>query len=368
MKLIKASKDLAAGMKISRGGFTKREHLILSIEEDDSNIINIEKSCDLICNLDAAIESFSDFKRGFYKTFDSVLDLRTMKSSEIEQMLLRNQTYPERSSSLLAFICALSSIIQKDLSHNRSVNNVENIINQAYASNSYWQQDVKDMVNICNTISKKGCSKIKHHVGVLDAKEEAKKSIELIKQCEDIDEDITHAFDLNCAYNYDNAALYIEILNNSADISKIFWIEEPIHFTEYHQLGDLQKGSDIPIAAGENAQNSIVLEQLMQDIKIVMPDLGRNCNPADLKRLATIQSEIKSRISIHNYGSQCLFDKTLNAYLEMKELESLEIDLSNNPLRNSRKNNINKLNIIQSGLEEKQLLTTREWRLTKYES
>ena len=331
MKFLHASKQLSAGMRISRGGFTRRDHILatpFNFQEDLVDSVAPDMWCDVIA-------SVHDFKRAIQVYSESIesVDL-LLPVDESYESLLRSETYPEKNSTLYAILCSLSTTYQlKSLPAKKmSIEVLERA--GCYASNSYWEDDVSTMIRNSSSIILNGVSVVKHHVGVSSAQDEAHRCNKLIEEALLRYPESLHCFDLNCAYDYDQALAFCRGI--SAELSgSILWIEEPLHHTMYPSLYRLQDHVSYPIAAGENAFGYHELLRLTNDIAFTMPDLGRNCDFLSLQRLAESAKFAGSKITLHNYGSSLLFHKTLQSYSRVGSLSYIECDFSRNPLFNS---------------------------------
>ena len=360
MKLVKYSKNLSQGMRISRGGFQKRTHWILTMKESDGIGLDITNSCDVIAEGQCINFDFNQIKF-FLKSVYEEGRLESCTMQELEESCLRSETYPSRSSSKYALLAAASTTTQL-LSLNLQVNpnTINRIAKDGYASNSYWLEDVDDMIIESKSLMDKGVQRIKHHVGVKTPQEEAVRCLRLMHKCLEYKPTSMHAFDLNCAYSYEEANTFIGTLEESSLRDHILWVEEPLHFNLYYRLKELQDNTSIPLAAGENATSVQELAELTGSIYMTMPDLGRNCNINDLSRLCKLSSHYRTIISPHNYGSQCLTQKTLKSFLIHKDLRYFEADLSDNPLRSDGEA-LSILSIIKNTFSESILNPSKIW-------
>ena len=331
MNFFSCGRTLKEGMRISRGGFTERVHLFANIESDFNQYkrrISINETNDII----ASGKDLKDILLKYHKDLKRV-DF-SLQASENYEKVLRDTTYPEQNSTLMALMSSLSTCYQlRDVQLSRNPEAIRSISDSLYASNSYWTKNLDEMVDLSLKIISRGVKKIKHHVGVLSPIEESRRCNILLDKILSKYPDSKHAFDLNCAYTFEDAREFLSNISPSF-VNHILWIEEPLHFNQYSLLGDLELTSQFPIAAGENALGIYELLSLTKAISYVMPDLGRNCDFNSLRLLIESSSKSNSKVTLHNYGSLCLLSKTLKAYTYYPELVNLEIDLSYNPLNN----------------------------------
>ena len=329
MNLFYFSQELNEGMRISRGGFSKRTHCIATPSKLNYTDVPISALCDVICDLKFLSANFN-----FYNALLSSADYASPAISSYESAC-RDITYPNKDSCLMSLLCSLSTASQM---HNGAyqvdVDSLDSISNNCYASNLYWIEDISLMVDKSLAVLADGVNNVKHHVGVSDPINEALRCNHILRQCLEVFPSSKHSFDLNCAYSFSDACLFVDNLDR-AFFDSILWIEEPLNFSEYLLLPAFQEYSCYPIAAGENAFSTLELKFLAKSIAYTMPDLGRNCDLVSLPSILNTAQDFSNKVTLHNYGSVSLFQKTLTAYCLYPELAFLEVDFSRNPLFNS---------------------------------
>ena len=118
-------------------------------------------------------------------------------------------------------------------------------------------------------------------------------------------DEATIYLDANMAWTREDAADAVRALTPF----RPDWLEEPLAYDDVDGLAALRAGTDIPIAAGENAYGPAALQRLLDAdaVDVLMPDLAR-CGGflvgLDAARTAT---ERGVRVSPHHYASDIGF-------------------------------------------------------------
>ena len=316
-------KNLTSSMKISRGGFEIRRHIIVEVVTDVGITGLGEGVGD--ARLIQQILSGSVIQRA--------LGLDPMNIEVIRSKLIDNEVYIEQKGSV---ICAASAIEMACWDIKGKALNVpvfqllgglyrDKI--EAYASDVYWEEDAKIMGENASRIRDSGYRTIKAHLGCKSPKEETHR-VHALREA--VGPDINLMIDLNGGYN----ALQAMEAAKLWEPFNLYWLEEPVGACEIESLANLQNKISTPIAAGENEFRVYGFKNLFDKnaVSIAMPDIGRVGGIQETRNICSLAQSYGILVSPHNYSSGILLAATIQLMASVPNTHLLEIDTSDNSI------------------------------------
>ncbi len=261
------------------------------------------------------------------------LGMNPFAIEEIRLKLLDSQVYFERMGSV---VCAASAIEMAcwDIKAKALGVPLYELLGglyryevEAYASNVYWEEKPKGMVEAAEAILKRGFHNVKAHIG-FKAPEIDLERVRVLR--ETIGADKRLMIDLNAGYTYSQALKACELWEKY----NLFWLEEPLSPFHESRLPELKQHTRIPIALGENVFRTYGFKQLF-DLKAVdfaMPDIGRVGGIQETKNVCTLAESYGIELSPHNYSSGILLAATLHLMASTPHCTLLEFDASDNSI------------------------------------
>jgi L-alanine-DL-glutamate epimerase-like enolase superfamily enzyme len=316
-------KNLTSSMKISRGGFEIRRHIIVEVITDEGITGLGEGVGDALLIQQILSGSMSQ----------QAIGLDPMNIEVIRSKLIDSGVYMEQKGSV---ICAASAIEMACWDIKGKVLNVpvfqllgglykDKI--EAYASDIYWEEDAKKMGENASRVRGYGYRTIKAHLGCKSPKEETCR-VHALREA--IGPDINLMIDLNGGYNKLQAMEAAKLW----EPFNLYWLEEPVGACEIESLANLQNKISIPIAAGENEFRVHGFKNLFDKnaVSIAMPDIGRVGGIQEARNICTLAQSYGILVSPHNYSSGILLAATIQLMASVPNTQLLEIDTSDNAI------------------------------------
>jgi len=323
VEVLLTRKNLKTTMRISRGGFTVRQHALVKVHTD-SGIIGWGEGIGNASLVKSIIESY---------IAPAVVGMDAFNITMLRKKFLHDSVYFERKGSVL---CALSGIEIAcwdikgkalgvpcyELLGGKSRDTL-----QAYASDVYWEQDVDAVAENARRIARLGYNIIKAHLGYVSADEDTPR-VRAIREA--IGPDIKLMIDLNAGYDLMEARRAIK----QWAPYDLAWLEEPLEPDLVSALGDLRRHSPIPIAAGENEFQIHGFKQLFEvgAIDIAMPDIGRVGGLFEAQQICSVAAAFGVCVSPHNFSSGILLAATAHLMAATPTTTWLEMDTSGNAI------------------------------------
>lgn len=326
MKIVKIEsflleKKLASPMRISRGGFKKRTHLIVQVTTDEG-----------ITGLGEGVGNAPLIKAVMDCQFaHSALGFDPFNIEILRHKLMDSHIYFERKGSAL---CAFSALEMAcwDIKGKALNVPVYQLLGglcrdtvEAYASNIYWEEDPKEMCRAAEDILKKGFRNMKAHVGCESPQKDLKRIAALR---ETAGRETKLMIDLNAGYDAPDALLAARLW----EPLNLFWLEEPIDPNQIEKMSELRSCSEIPIASGENEFRVHGFKELFDQkaVDIAMPDIGRAGGLMETKNICNLAQVYGVPVSPHNFSSGILLAATLHLMASTPNTTLLEFDNSEN--------------------------------------
>tara|TARA_Y100001960_G_scaffold328831_1_gene418589 strand:+ start:985 stop:2091 length:1107 start_codon:yes stop_codon:yes gene_type:complete len=314
-------KKLASSMRISRGGFTFREHAVVEVVTD-AGISGIGEGVGDPPMVKAIIE-------GVLK--NEVTGLNPLDIDQIRKKLLDGKVYFERKGSV---ICAASAIETAcwDIKGKENKAPLYKLLGglvrdkiKVYASDVYWEEDPRSMAANAERIAKQGINVIKVHLGCLPPEEEVKR-VRVIREV--LGPDVSLMIDLNAGYDGPTSIRAAKLW----EPYDIFWLEEPVNPGLADVQAELRKKTKIPLASGENEFRVEGFKYLFdqQAVDIAMPDIGRVGGIQETLDICCLAKNFNILVSPHNFSSGVLLAATMHLMMAVNNVDLLEIDMSNN--------------------------------------
>ena len=314
-------KKLSSSMRISRGGFDVRHHLIVEVVTDEG-----------ITGLGEGVGDARLIQQILLGSMiEQALGLDPMNIEAVRSKLIDNGVYMEQKGSV---ICAASAIEMACWDIKGKALNVpvfqllgglfrDKI--EAYASDIYWEEDPNKMGENASRIKNLGYGTIKAHLGCKSPKEDTPR-VQALR--DSIGPDIGLMIDLNGGYN-SLQAFQAAKLWEPYDLT---WLEEPINPNKVDSLSDLRNRTRTPIAAGENEFRLHGFKQLFDKnaVDIAMPDIGRVGGIQETRNICALADSYGILVSPHNYSSGILLSATIQLMASVPNTHLLEIDTSDN--------------------------------------
>lgn len=317
-------KPLVKEMRISRGGFTVREHAVVRLTTKSGHI-----------GLGEGIGTASSI----FEVLHTVVAPRAL-GYRVDRMnswladWFCKPTYFEGLGSVAAAVSAVEMAMWDAYAKSLGVSCYQllgGVVQPkipAYASDIYWQADIDDMRAEASRICSLGFKRVKAHIGVLPPREE---TIRVQALRDEIGSDVDLMLDLNCGYDLRAAR---EALVRWQEY-KPYWVEEPILPHYRSALFSLTSGSTgIPIALGENVFSISDFAELAQSggVDVLMPDIGRIGGIQVLKSVYEVGNALGRTVSPHNFSSGVLLAATAQVMSATSNMNLVEVDTSGNAI------------------------------------
>ena len=319
-------KELATAMRISRGGFSVRRHLIVEVETD--------------AGIGGLGEGIGDVgaMRGILENglIDSVIGLDPRNIAKLRETCLEAQTYFERKGSFFAAFSAIE-IACWDIRGKHYGVPVYELLGgmkrdrlESYAGNLYWEEDLESLGEQAEKICGEGFEYLKVHLGVVPPERE-KRRIDKLMQV--IGPDRKLMVDLNAGYDLIEAK---RIAKHWKDYD-LFWLEEPLLPEASSNASRLRTFLPFPIASGENEFRIYGFRELLENqaYDILMPDIGRVGGIEETRQICSLANAYGVKVSPHNFGSGVLMAATMHLMASVENTFLLETDRSSNSVYES---------------------------------
>jgi D-galactarolactone cycloisomerase len=316
-------KNLTSSMRISRGGFEIRRHVIVEVVTDEGVTGLGEGVGDARLIQEILSGSISQ----------QALGLDPMNIEIIRSKLIDGGVYMEQKGSV---ICAASAIEMACWDIKGKVLNVpvfqllgglyRNKI-EAYASDIYWEEDPRKMGENASRVKSFGYRTIKAHLGCQSPKEETQR-VHALREA--IGPDINLMIDLNGGYD----ALQVLEAAKLWEPFNLYWLEEPVDSCQIERLANLKNKISIPIAVGENEFRLHGFKNLFDKnaVDVAMPDIGRVGGIQETRNICALAQSFGILVSPHNYSSGILLAATIQLMASVPNSHLLEIDTSDNAI------------------------------------
>jgi D-galactarolactone cycloisomerase len=314
-------KKLTSSMRISRGGFDVRHHLIVEVVTDEG-----------ITGLGEGVGNarlIQQILKG--SMIEQALGLDPMNIEAVRSSLKDSHVYLEQKGSV---ICAASAIEMACWDIKGKALNVPvfQLLGglyrdkvEAYASDIYWEEDPQKMGENASRAKELGFGLIKAHLGCKSPKEE---TLRVRAMREAIGPEIDLMIDLNGGYDRLQAFQAAKLW----EAYNLYWLEEPVSPNQIDCLSDLRSRISIPIAAGENEFRMHGFKQLFDNnaVDVAMPDIGRAGGIQETRNICALAESCGVLVSPHNYSSGVLLGATIQLMASVPNAYLLEIDTSDN--------------------------------------
>jgi D-galactarolactone cycloisomerase len=314
-------KKLTSSMRISRGGFDVRHHLIVEVVTDEG-----------ITGLGEGVGNARLIQQILSGAMiEQALGLDPLNIELVRDKLIDSHVYMEQKGSV---ICAASAIEMACWDIKGKALNVpvfqllgglyrDKI--EAYASDIYWEEDPRQMGGNASRAKSLGYQTIKAHLGCKSPEEETLR-VEALRDA--IGPDIGLMIDLNGGYNRLQAFQAAKLW----EPFNLRWLEEPINPNQIDCLADLRNRISVPIAAGENEFRVHGFKQLFDNnaVDVAMPDIGRAGGIQETRNICVLAESYGVLVSPHNYSSGVLLGATIQLMASVPNAHLLEIDTSDN--------------------------------------
>jgi D-galactarolactone cycloisomerase len=314
-------KKLTSSMRISRGGFDVRHHLIVEVVTDEG-----------VTGLGEGVGNARLIQQVLTSSMvEQALGLDPMNIEEIRRKLVDSHVYFEQKGSV---ICAASAIEMAcwdikgkalDVPVFQLLGGLYRDKIEAYASDIYWEKDPNKMGDNATRVKNLGYKAIKAHLGCESPQKETLR-IQALRDA--IGPDIDLMIDLNAGYNrlqaYEAAKLWKPY--------NLYWLEEPVSPNQIDCLADFRNRTSMSIAAGENEFRVYGFKQLFDNkaVDVAMPDMGRVGGIQETRNICALAESYGVLVSPHNYSSGVLLGATIQLMASVPNAHLLEIDTSGN--------------------------------------
>ena len=305
-----------------------RPGLIIELSDDNGNIGLGEIWCNFPS--DSASYKFKIFK----DIFANILLNKNINDpgsifkifEDIKTVFIQADELGIFNSIISALNCALWDLFaqKKKLPLNKLINKNSKNKMKVYASGINPSDSLKSI----NLGRKKGIKAFKFKIGfnnTLDLN-----FIKKINNNKSIDE--FYMFDVNQGWKINDAKKFINKLSKFS----IHWVEEPISaLTDQDIYLKFIKSSKLPIALGENVNDKDQFSKFLSNkyVKYIQPDLTKYGGISMLDKY--FKSKHKNKIYLHFLGSGVGLVTSAHVMSAINENGYLEMDLNNNPLRDS---------------------------------
>jgi len=308
-------------MHISRGGFNARNHTLVEVRTDEG-ITGLGEGVGNAHLVKAILEG---------QMCDLAIGLDPFNIEIVRNTLIDSQVYFERKGSA---ICAASAIEMacwdiKGKALNIPVYQLLGGLFQdkleTYASDIYWEDNIKKMTDNAERIVDQGFKTVKAHIGYKSPKEDLER-VRLLRAV--IGEQTNLMIDVNAGYNHFDAYRAAKLWGDY----DLMWLEEPLPPHHIEALADLRNRTRVPIAAGENEFQLHGFKELFDHraVDIAMPDIGRVGGLQETKNISILAEAYGVPVSPHNFSSGILLAATMHFMASTPNSMLLEYDSSNN--------------------------------------
>lgn len=323
VEVLLTRKELKTTMRISRGGFTIRQHALVKVHTD-SGIIGWGEGIGNAGLIKTIVETY---------IAPAVIGKDAFNLHALRKQFLHDPVYFERKGSVL---CALSAIETAcwDIKGKalgvpcyQLLGGLYKAKLQAYASDVYWEKDIDAVAANAKRIVSLGYKIIKAHLGFASADEDTAR-VRAIREA--IGPDIKLMIDLNAGYDLLEARRAVKLWA-PFDLT---WLEEPLEPDLIGGLADLRRHSPIPIAAGENEFRVHGFKQLFDAgaVDVAMPDIGRVGGILETQQICALAAAFGVPVSPHNFSSGILLAATAHLMAATPNTTWLEMDTSGNAI------------------------------------
>ena len=316
-------KKLTSSMRISRGGFDVRHHLIVEVVTNEG-----------ITGLGEGVGNARLIKQILTGAMiEQAVGLDPMNIEAVRDKLIDSDVYMEQKGSV---VCAASAIEMACWDIKGKALNVpvfqllgglyrDKI--EAYASDIYWEEEPKKMGENASRIKSLGYGTIKAHLGCKSPKEDTSR-VQALRDA--IGPDIDLMIDLNGGYNRLQAFQAAKLW----EPFNLYWLEEPVSPNQIDCLADLRSRTSMPIAAGENEFRVYGFKHLFDKnaVDVAMPDIGRAGGIQEVRNICALAQSYGILVSPHNYSSGVLLAATIQLMASVPNAHLLEIDTSDNAI------------------------------------
>ena len=316
-------KKLTSSMRISRGGFDVRHHLIVEVVTNEG-----------ITGLGEGVGNARLIQQILTGSMiEQAVGLDPMNIEAVRNKLIDNDVYMEQKGSV---VCAASAIEMACWDIKGKALNVpvfqllgglyrDKI--EAYASDIYWEEEPKKMGENASRIKSLGYGTIKAHLGCKPPKEDTLR-VQALRDA--IGPDIDLMIDLNGGYNRLQAFQAAKLW----EPFNLYWLEEPVSPNQIDCLADLRSRISMPIAAGENEFRVYGFKHLFDKnaVDVAMPDIGRAGGIQEVRNICALAQSYGILVSPHNYSSGVLLAATIQLMASVPNAHLLEIDTSDNAI------------------------------------
>lgn len=323
VEVLLTRKDLKTTMRISRGGFTVRQHALVKVHTD-SGIVGWGEGIGNAALVKTIIETY---------IAPGVLGKDAFNLNALRRQFLHDPVYFERKGSVL---CALSAIEMAcwDIKGKalgvpcyQLLGGLAQGLLPAYASDVYWEKNIDAVAHNARRIASLGYKIIKAHLGFASADEDTAR-VRALREA--IGPDIKLMIDLNAGYDLMEARRAIKLWA-PYDLT---WLEEPLAPDLIGALADLRRHSPIPIAAGENEFQLHGFKALLEAgaVDVAMPDIGRVGGLLETQQICALAGAFGVPVSPHNFSSGILLAATAHLMAATPNTTWLEMDTSGNAI------------------------------------
>ncbi len=305
-----------------------RPGLIIELSDDNGNIGLGEIWCNFPSN--SASYKFQLFKDIFAnkllnKNINEPGSILTI-FDDIKTIFIQADELGIFNSILSALNCAIWDLFaqKKKLPLNKLINKNSKNKMKVYASGINPSDSLKSI----NLGRKKGIKAFKFKIGFNNTLD-----LNFIKKINNnISIDEFYMFDVNQGWKINDAKKFINKLSKFS----IHWVEEPISaLTDQDIYLKFIKSSKLPIALGENVNDKDQFSKFLSNkyVKYIQPDLTKYGGISMLDKY--FKSKHKNKIYLHFLGSGVGLVTSAHVMSAINENGYLEMDLNNNPLRDS---------------------------------
>ena len=314
-------KKLSSPMRISRGGFTFREHAVVEVITD-AGISGLGEGVGDPRMVKAIIEGV---------LCNEAKGLDPLNIEGIRKKLLDGKVYFERKGSVICAVSAIETACWDILGKEQKVP-VYQLLGglvcdkiAVYASDIYWEKNPRSMASNAERIAKQGIRTVKVHLGCLPPEKEVER-VRIIREV--LGPDVFLMIDLNAGYDGPSALRAAQLWKQY----DIYWLEEPVNPGLADVQAALRKQTDIPIASGENEFRLEGFKYLFDQgaVDIAMPDIGRVGGIQETHDICALAKTRDVAVSPHNFSSGVLLAATAHLMFAVSNTQLLEIDTSDN--------------------------------------
>ena len=321
VKVYLLHKKLSSPMRISRGGFTFREHAVVEVITD-AGISGLGEGVGDPRMVKAIIEGVVG---------NEAKGLDPLDIESIRKKLLDGKVYFERKGSVICAVSAIETACWDILGKEQGVP-VYQLLGgltcdkiAVYASDVYWEKNPHSMASNAERIAKQGIRTIKVHLGCQPPEKEVER-VRIIR--ESIGPEVSLMIDLNAGYDGPSALRAAQLWEKY----DIYWLEEPVNPGLADVQAALRSQTNIPIASGENEFRLEGFKYLFDQgaVDIAMPDIGRVGGIQEAYDICMLAKTFDIPVSPHNFSSGVLLAATAHLMFAVSNTQLLEIDTSDN--------------------------------------